>query len=101
MLRSLTEILSSFVFSLPALNPFIDSVYLPRSKPIILLFPFDLPLYCFMSQSLLFSQPITNNLSGNYPVPAEERLKLSVLYEEKKKEERRVKTSTRKQYDWT
>ena len=54
-----------------------------------------------MSQSLLFSQSITNNLSGNYPVPAEERLKFSVLYEEKKKEEPRVKTSTRKQYDWT
>ena len=54
-----------------------------------------------MSQSLLFSQPITNNLSGNYPAHAEERLKLSVLYEEKKKEEPRVKTSTRKQYDWT
>ena len=34
-------------------------------------------------------------------MPDEERLKLSVLYEEKKEEEPRVKTSTRKQYDWT
>ena len=35
-------------------------------------------------------------------MPTEGRLKLSVLLEEKEKEEEpRVKTSTRKQYDWT
>ena len=38
-------------------------------------------------------------------MPAEERLKLSVLEEEKEEEEEeeeesRLKTSTRKQYDW-
>ena len=33
-------------------------------------------------------------------MPAEERLKLSVLEEEKEEEKSRLKTSTRKQYDW-
>ena len=47
------------------------AVDLHHSKPLISLVPFNMHLHCFqvMSQSLLFSQPITNILSNRCRLP--------------------------------
>ena len=59
--------------------PLLTSVDLHRSKPLISLAPFNLASIVFrvrgivMSQSILFSQPVTNNLSNRCRSPPSHR----------------------------